>query len=90
MKTLPQLQRSTRRRRTVLFRVRTSILSSDPADLSAMMTVGGLETVQDTATSPSENTPIKNPRSPGTVFADRYEVEIRDWPRRHGRRLQGG
>ena len=45
---------------------------SEPRDLSAMMTVGGLETVQDT-TSPSD-APIKT-LGPGTIFADRYEIE---------------
>lgn len=45
---------------------------NEPRDLSAMMTVGGLETVQDTETP--NDAPIKT-LGPGTIFAERYEIE---------------
>jgi len=47
-------------------------MSSEDTDFSAMMTVGGLETVQDATLS--GETAIQA-LEPGTVFAERYEIE---------------
>ena len=47
-------------------------LGTDDQDLSAMMTVGGLETLQDTEV---RGEPKVQVLEPGTVFSDRYEIQ---------------
>lgn len=46
--------------------------NSEPTDFSAMQTVGGLETVDDTVVRKGSNVVVLEP---GTVFADRYTIE---------------
>ena len=47
-------------------------LSSQEVDFDAMRTIGGLETYDDTVVRPGSNVTVLEP---GTVFADRYEIQ---------------